>query len=1043
MTKINKLLFQLALIACSFTAFAVEFINPMECRPEYTKTTIHYYRQKALRMIKAPYNIVKIPVKLKGNKKLAPSGKYDIYLKLSKKDQTPVEISLGDTIKVFRIKPTHSMQWVGPVRIKAANSFNTIKIRATDNINVSHAWLQNAKMTKPEALKAKPVSSCKEVQTVWIAWPDNFQYPYWITDSAEIKFSYSSYGQSKKNAIVKINTYDYMHKKVSSCERQIALGDNGSLSVKVPKAYGPYLFQFSISLPNKQKQYYQKIVSRISAPAKFYSDKLGGHGNYELLSHLGAGWDRIWNAGQNYLLWQNFEREKGKFNLNFTLPPKPLKLMAVFSTIPKWGKDPIKDMTGWSNYVKNVVKATKGKIEIYEIFNENYHNGYAHTEKYAKVIKATTAIIKKEAPNALVATGGPPEEIRPGLLWWEKTVKAGVFDPVDIITAHLYFGAGGTHPLDQDIRFDAYVTALRRILDAHGLGKKPLIDSESGLAPLESFYLNRNVTYGLWGHRGFSPRKPVPYKIGTAMAARFLLLHFYHRVTWYIYHMIAEYGNAWAIADYEGTPLPAAVTIAQLTRFFDKAEPDGKPELPNKLWGIRFKKANKSIIALWAVNLDFGEKRYISGVPDNIRIFDMFMNTVTKSDEYKVGIEPLIFAGEKSQIKVLLKDIKVVSRFDRKQFSSKTSHIVLTSKNYNDLLSLKANSTEQGYSLDVIRDGVSTGIGTQKDSWTYASNPKEVKICYTWKKPQKIDWITAGWAMGHLPQKYLIEWFDGIKWRICSGTPRWRGPMQNAESYPVSPFKTTKLRMRIKPVEGKKTKVTEFSALSIPRVTPPVSEMQEIYNEDFFPNKNGYITDWLVCGPFPAPGNRFQKKDKPSNWKQSFLSCHYHYGYHTRDNNIKPKVDREHIVEFPKVLAETWPCGKMTVSWNPYHNYKGNFVDLQKAVKLTGVCSKIKNKEQCYAYAICYINLAKDFEGLLSIGSDDGYRIMIDKKLFAEKVVFRSSAPDQEKYPLKLSKGEHRILLKVHNDIGGHGFYLRLLKKSGKPFKDYKIKIVP
>lgn len=99
--------------------------------------------------------------------------------------------------------------------------------------------------------------------------------------------------------------------------------------------------------------------------------------------------------------------------------------------------------------------------------------------------------------------------------------------------------------------------------------------------------------------------------------------------------------------------------------------------------------------------------------------------------------------------------------------------------------------------------------------------------------------------------------------------------------------------------------------------------------------------------------------------------------------------------------------------------------------------------EQCFGYACGWLVLSEDFDGLLAIGSDDGYRLWIDDQLFAQKVVFRSAGADQETYPLTLAKGTHRLLLKVHNDLGSHGFYLRLLDKETKqPFRDYHVRIV-
>jgi formylglycine-generating enzyme required for sulfatase activity len=60
------------------------------------------------------------------------------------------------------------------------------------------------------------------------------------------------------------------------------------------------------------------------------------------------------------------------------------------------------------------------------------------------------------------------------------------------------------------------------------------------------------------------------------------------------------------------------------------------------------------------------------------------------------------------------------------------------------------------------------------------------------------------------------------------------------------------------------------------------------------------------------------------------------------------------------------------------------------------------------------------------LGSDDGLEIWLNGKKLLSHDVPRGPAPDQDRVMLDLKPGENRVLLKIHNNSGGHGFYFRL-----------------
>jgi formylglycine-generating enzyme required for sulfatase activity len=56
-------------------------------------------------------------------------------------------------------------------------------------------------------------------------------------------------------------------------------------------------------------------------------------------------------------------------------------------------------------------------------------------------------------------------------------------------------------------------------------------------------------------------------------------------------------------------------------------------------------------------------------------------------------------------------------------------------------------------------------------------------------------------------------------------------------------------------------------------------------------------------------------------------------------------------------------------------------------------------------------------------GSDDGLAVWLNGKKLISHDVPRGPAPNQDRAPLALQAGENRLLLKIHNNSGGHGFY--------------------
>lgn len=90
-----------------------------------------------------------------------------------------------------------------------------------------------------------------------------------------------------------------------------------------------------------------------------------------------------------------------------------------------------------------------------------------------------------------------------------------------------------------------------------------------------------------------------------------------------------------------------------------------------------------------------------------------------------------------------------------------------------------------------------------------------------------------------------------------------------------------------------------------------------------------------------------------------------------------------------------------------------------------GVVHMLPGSTRASTYLFRTITVPEAVSVTASLGSDDGCELWLnDQKLLSHDVP-RGPAPDQEQVTLKLQAGENRLLFKIHNNSGGHGFYFR------------------
>lgn len=95
---------------------------------------------------------------------------------------------------------------------------------------------------------------------------------------------------------------------------------------------------------------------------------------------------------------------------------------------------------------------------------------------------------------------------------------------------------------------------------------------------------------------------------------------------------------------------------------------------------------------------------------------------------------------------------------------------------------------------------------------------------------------------------------------------------------------------------------------------------------------------------------------------------------------------------------------------------EGGYVDLGTA---------LRPNHEAVAYALTYLEASSDTRVNLGVGTSGGFKLFVNGQLAASSDDYNLPRPDQHRVSVRLGKGANRILLKVCQERGPLGFYLR------------------
>ena len=164
----------------------------------------------------------------------------------------------------------------------------------------------------------------------------------------------------------------------------------------------------------------------------------------------------------------------------------------------------------------------------------------------------------------------------------------------------------------------------------------------------------------------------------------------------------------------------------------------------------------------------------------------------------------------------------------------------------------------------------------------------------------------------------------------------------------------------------------------------------------FYFKSNAFITDWLVCGPFPNKGGR--------NINTDFLL------EHGGETGIHPSPLLHHASSSVPEGSVTWQSIKADASGKL--DFRAHLFPNEKNI----------------AYAAAIIECNEKVPALLKTGSNDRLKVWLNGELVFFYPDPRGSGPDADQTPVILKKGRNLLLAKVDQVGGNWWLYARFEK---------------
>lgn len=238
-------------------------------------------------------------------------------------------------------------------------------------------------------------------------------------------------------------------------------------------------------------------------------------------------------------------------------------------------------LSSWRSYVTKVVQRYRGRIAVYQIWNEpNVSTFFTGTPgQMALLTREASSIIKRYDRKAYIVSPGFATRRPTNLPWMEQYFEAGAAAYVDAVALHLYPGPAESPETTIALLAKARIVLAREHVD------KPIWNTE----------VNYGAAYG-----GGAPRHIAGNSAAGYVARTYLLnaANGVARVYWYGWAAHGLLGIDLTTVD-NVTPTPAGVAFSTTARW---------------MIGSRVQRCTRDTAGTWTCSLVYGKRSYARAV---------------------------------------------------------------------------------------------------------------------------------------------------------------------------------------------------------------------------------------------------------------------------------------------------------------------------------------------------------------------------------------------------------------------------------------------
>lgn len=141
------------------------------------------------------------------------------------------------------------------------------------------------------------------------------------------------------------------------------------------------------------------------------------------------------------------------------------------------------------------------------------------------------------------------------------------------------------------------------------------------------------------------------------------------------------------------------------------------------------------------------------------------------------------------------------------------------------------------------------------------------------------------------------------------------------------------------------------------------------------------------------------------------------------DNEGKSGCEVEHGPEAAAIdLQATYPARDREVGWRKLELSSLDASSLPGYVELSGL---VRPTSESVAYALTFLEAPEETRAVLGVGASGAFRLWVNGQLAAKDDAYNLPTPESSRVQVRLRKGLNRVLLKLCQDRGPFGFFLR------------------